>query len=163
MKKVTWGAPQLQNPNSPMIKATKTFKQMWEAGQKLEHEQRTAQEYLQKATPAMVAILEYKLKNNEPLIVMRPLNYQTSEIGSDEGDGFYVNKSAADPKFRDVVKTILPGTALMLKSLDMSLQEFIFVDGQNNEHAINFADRNSLMTQTNVFEEVRKYFEGKEK
>lgn len=165
MKKVSWGPPQLQNPNSPFLKGQKTFKQVWENGMKLEAEQQAAQQYLIKAQPAMVALLEYKLRHREPLVVMRPLRYQTSEIekGDHIDDAFYNRNKDEKPndKFTDVIKTILPGTQLMLKSLDMTLQEFVFEDAMGNEHAINFADRNALMTQTSIYEEVKKYLEIK--
>jgi hypothetical protein len=65
-------------------------------------------------------------------------------------------------KFVDVIKTILPGTQLMLKSIDTMMQEFIFVDAQQREYALNFVERNNLMTQTDVYETVQKYLEGKE-
>lgn len=158
MKKVTWGQPQLQNPNSPFLKGKKTFKEAWAQGQKFEAEQAEAQAYLLKAMPAMVALLEYKLKNQEPLVVMRPLRYQTSELP--EQDGFYKSDSQR-PVFKDVIKTILPGTQIVLKSLDMSLQEFVFQDAQGNEHCLNFTERNNLMTQTNVFEQVKSFLETK--
>jgi hypothetical protein len=111
--------------------------------------------------------LEYKLQAREPLVVMRPLRYQTSDIFKADAvdDAFYNNskRNQGEAKYTDVVKTILPGTQLMLKSLDMSLQEFVFNDAMGNEHAINFADRNALMTQTSIFEEVRNFLETKEK
>lgn len=159
-KKVTWDAPQLQNPNSPFIKGKKTFKEMWERGLKLEEEQQEAQAYLMKAMPLMIALLELKLRKSEPLIVMRPLRYQTSEIPNDE-DGFYKSNSSSNPKFKDVIHTIMPGTQLMLKSLDMALQEFVFEDSTGKEHSMNFAERNNLLTQTNIFEEVKNYLETK--
>lgn len=161
MKKVTWGEPQFQNPNSPFLRKSKSFKEMWEAGQQLEREQEEAQAFLTKAMPAMVALLEYKLRNREPLVVMRPLRYQTSEVQSEDDDGFYKSSSSNVPRFKDVIKTILPGTQLLLKSLDMTLQEFVFEDALGNEHAVNFAERNNLMTQTSIFEEVKKFLEAK--
>lgn len=163
-KSVTWGAPQLQS-NFLGGKKPKTFQEMWKAGQELEKEQQAANEALAKAMPAMAALLEYKLRNNEPLVVMRPLQYQTSEIvkGDEIDDGFYNRNKDEKPndKFTDVMKTIYPGTQLMLKSLDMTLQEFVFQDALGKEHAINFADQRKLLTQTNIFEEVQKFLELK--
>lgn len=130
-------------------------------------EQEQAMEYLKKAFPAMEALLKYKLEHGEPLVVMRPLRYQTSEILKSDSidDNFYnprgLGREKVNDKFVDVVKTIMPGTQLMLKSLDMSLQEFVFTDALDNEHAINFADKPNLMTQTNIFEEVRSFLEIK--
>ena len=165
-KKVTWAEPKLQNMNSPFMKGRKTFKEVWDRAQKMESEQQQAIQFLNKAMPAMVALLEYKLRNHEPLVVMRPLRYQTSEIQGKSGDAvednFYnVRKSEEKPsKFVDVVKEILPGTQLVLKSIDPVLSEFVFEDHAGTEHAISFEDRNKLMTQTNVFEEVKKYIES---
>lgn len=158
-KKVTWGPGKISSAN----RAPGTYNSFQELIQKsnaMKAEQEEAQDYLKKAMPALVAMLDYKLRNQEPLIVMRPLRYQTSEIGgSDDNDGFYsVRKSEANPKFQDSIKTIMPGTRLMLKSLDMSLQEFVFEDGTGKEHALNFCERDNLLTQTNIFEEVRNYF-----
>lgn len=163
MKKVTWGPPVLQS-NFMGGKKPRSFQELWKAGQDLQKEQEQANEYLAKAMPALVALLEYKLKVREPLVVMRPLRYATSEIEkSDEiDDGFYNRRPDEKPKkFVDVVKTILPGTQLMLKSLDMTLQEFVFEDALGNEHALNFAERNNLLTQTNIFEEVKAFLEIK--
>lgn len=164
-KVVNWDQPQLQNKNSPYLKNTKTFKELWKAGQELEKEQGEAEAYLAKAFPAMVALLEYKLRNREPLVVMRPLRYQTSEIVKADAidDAFYNVRRDEKPndKFTDVVKTIMPGTQLMLKSIDTALQEFVFLDAMGKEHALNFAERNNLMTQTSIFEEVRSFLEIK--
>lgn len=129
----------------------------------LRAEQEAAEKYLIKAMPAMVALLEYKLRHREPLIVMRPLRYQTSEIikGDEIDQAYYRNSSPKAEKFEDIIKTILPGTELVLKSLDMALQEFVFTDALGNEHALNFAERNNLLTQTNILEEVKSFLESK--
>lgn len=164
MKKVTWGAPELQKNFMGGIKP-KTFKELWKAGQELEAEQQLAQQALAKAMPAMVALLEYKLRNNEPLVVMRPLRYQTSEIvkGDEIDDSFYNRNKDERPadKFTDVVKTIMPSTQLMLKSLDMAMSEFIFHDAIGKEHCLSFSERNNLLTQTSIYEEVSKFLEIK--
>jgi hypothetical protein len=131
--------------------------------QDLVQEQEAAQNYLKKAFPTMLALLEYRLANGEPLMVMRPLRYQTSEIPqAEEDDGFYqTRKSEGSTKFVDVIKTIMPGTQLVLKALDPVLQEFVFVDAQNKEYALNFVERNNLMTQTDIYETVKSYLEAK--
>ncbi len=164
MKKVNWGPAKIhkaeQKPGT-----YRSYKDFLQKANDLKKEQDEAIEYFQKAYPAMSALLEYKLKNNEPLIVMRPFQYQTSEIqkGDEIDDAFYNRNKDTNPndKFTDVVKTVMPGTQLMLKSLDMALQEFIFEDARGHEHCINFVEKNKLMTQTNVFEEVKKFLEGK--
>lgn len=165
MKKTVWGVPKIASA----IQTPGTHRSMREAFEKsaiLREEQDAANQYLNKAMPAMVALLEYKLRNREPLVVMRPLRYQTSEIekGDAIDDAFYNRRTNDKPndKFTDVIKTILPGTSLMLKSLDMALGEFVFEDGMGNEHALNFAERNNLLTQTNIFEEVRQFLEAVE-
>ena len=165
MKKVTWGPPKVGSANrKPGTYGS--FQEFLQKANSMKQEQEDAEAFLKKAFPAMVALLEYKLKKGEPLIVMRPLRYQTSELpGSDPvDDQFYKGSSQnerVNDKFKDIVKTIMPGTRLMLKSLDMSLQEFVFEDGQGNEHALNFCERNNLMTQTSIFEEVKSYLETK--
>lgn len=158
-KKVSWGDPKIASAK----RAPGTYSSFQELLQKsnaIRAEQEEAQAYLQKAMPAMIALLEYKLRNQEPLVVMRPLRYQTSALNTEEDDGFYKSQ-AQDPKFKDVFKTIMPGTQLVLKSLDMALQEFVFVDAMGNEHALNFAERNNLLTQTSIFEEVKQFLETK--
>ncbi len=165
MKKVVrWDAPKITSGINPGGKARKFFKEEFQKAVERDREQQSAVEYLRKANPVMVSLLEYKLKNREPLIVMRTLQYQTSELQKNEDDdGFYkVKNQSHNEKYVDVLRTILPGTKLVLKSLDMSLQEFIFEDGRGKEHAINFADRDRLMTQTNVFEEVRAFLSNEE-
>lgn len=163
-KVVTWDPPKIA---SAAVRPGhyRSFQEFMAKANVLADEQQAAEAYLRKAMPAMVALLEFKLRNREPLLVMRPLRYQTSEIvkGDAIDDSFYNRRSDDRPndKFTDVVKTILPGTQLVLKSLDTALNEFIFEDGQGIEHCLNFAERNNLMTQTSVFEEVRNYLETK--
>lgn len=158
-KKVNWGDPKIASAK----RAPGTYSSFQELLQKsnaIRAEQEEAQAYLAKAMPAMVALLEYKLRHQEPLVVMRPLRYQTSDLNNEEDDGFYKSRPQ-DPKFKDIVRTIMPGTQLILKSLDMALQEFVFVDAMGNEHALNFSERNNLLTQTNIFEEVKQFLETK--
>lgn len=163
-KIVTWDQPKIA---SAAVKPGhyRSFAEFMAKANALAEEQQAAEAYLQKAMPAMVALLEFKMRTREPLLVMRPLRYQTSEIvkGDAIDDAFYNRRSDDRPadKFTDVIKTILPGTQLILKSLDTALSEFIFEDGMGNEHCLSFSERNNLMTQTSVFEEVRNYLETK--
>lgn len=165
-KTVNWGNAHLASNLRPPG-TYGSYRELLEKSQAIRAEQEQAEEYLKKANPVMVALLEYKLQAREPLVVMRPLRYQTSDIAkADEVDDAFYNRrssSQGESKYTDIIKTILPGTQLMLKSLDMSLQEFVFNDAMGQEHAISFADRNALMTQTSIFEEVRSFLEAKEK
>lgn len=165
MKKVVrWDAPKI---TSSVVRPNgyRTFNDMFKKAIEREKEQNEAQEFLAKMMPVMLALLEHRLKNNEPLTVMRPFRYQTSDLEkNDEDDGFYnkgKNQSGKE-KFVDMIKTINPGTRLSLKIVDHGLQEFVFEDGQGREHAINFAERNNLMTQTDIFEEVKKFIASNE-
>lgn len=158
-KKVVWGKPKI---TSAVQKGYRNYKEFLQKANEVRAEQEQAQEYLRKANPAMTKLLELRMKNGEGLMVMRPLRYRTSEIPQEEDDGFYnVRKSENSiGTFREVVKTIMPGTKLILKSLDMGLNEFIFEDSMGGEHAISFEDKNLLMTQTDIFETVRNLFEA---
>lgn len=160
MKKVTWGEPKITAAQAPGT--YRTYKEMIQKAQLIEAEQQEATAFLQKAMPAMLALLNYKLQNNQPLVVMRPLRYATSEMHQEEDDdGFYKSSaSSSSPKFKDVVKVIMPGTQLVLKSLDMAMNEFIFQDAQGKEYALNFCERNNLLTQTSIFEEVKNYIKN---
>lgn len=127
-----------------------------------EQEQDAANEYLKKAQVPMSTLLDMRLQERQPLIVMRPLSYVTSVMNTeDEDDGFYNMSKSSAPKFVDKRVTVLPGTQLLIKALDPHLQEFIFEDGTGKEHAISFAYRNALLTQTDIWETTQKYFEGK--
>ncbi len=165
MKKVTWDAPKISSATT-RPGHYRSYQEFLQKANVLVEEQQAAEAYLAKAMPAMVALLEYKLRIGEPLLVMRPLRYQTSEIqkGDAIDDSFYRGNSQnekVNDKFTDVIKTILPGTQLVLKSLDTALSEFVFEDGMGKEHAMSFAERNNLLTQTSIFEEVRNYLEVK--
>jgi hypothetical protein len=166
MKKVvTWGSPKIASAKKA-AGSYGSYAEFLAKSNAIHAEQELANEYLSKAMPALVALLDYKLRNHEPLIVMRPLRYQTSDVAKADpvDDAFYNNSkrsSQGEAKYTDVIRTILPGTQLMLKSLDMTLQEFVFNDAMGNEHAISFVDRNALMTQTSIFEEVRSFLETK--
>lgn len=157
-KKVVWRQPKIAS--SKMQGKYRTMKEAIQKSNKMLDEQRQAMEYLQKATPAMTELLKMRMVERRPLIVMRPLQYRTSELNkAQEDDGFYANAQPQNRHFVDVMKTIMPGTQLIFKSMDQTLMEFIFEDKQGGEHAISFDDKNLLMTQTDVFETVRKLFE----
>lgn len=132
----------------------------------LRKEQEDAQAYLMKAMPVMTVLLQHRLMNNEPLTVMRPLRYQTSELQSKvngDDDGFYNTRKSeiVNDRFIDVIKTITPGTQLILKSIDTMMKEFIFQDAVGNEHVLNFVEKNNLMTQTDIYEMAKNYLEGR--
>ena len=138
-----------------------SFREKMEKAHDVLDEQRRAQEYLAKASFPMAKLLEIRMSKGEPLIVMRPLMYQTSGFAEEEeDDGFYVKKSEqVNPKFVDITVTIHPGTQLVLKSLNPSLQQFVFEDAMGKEHEISYTQKDLLMTQTDIFETVQKYFE----
>lgn len=158
-KKVAWPEPKISS-----AKVAGTYRSMKEAIRKSNEaleEQRLAQEYLRKAEPAMNELFKMRVQNGTPLTVMRPLTYRTSVLNkSGEDDGFYNNPQPAQAKFVDDQRTIMPGTQLILKSIDPTLREFIFNDPLGKEHPISFDDKHLLMTQTDVFETVRQLIDG---
>lgn len=165
MKKVVWGEGKYSS--QPQRGHYRSLAEAMEKGDRFRAEQEKAMSYLEKAMPAMLKLLEIRMTNAQPLIVMRPFQYQTSMLKSqmeDELDRSFYNsdkQSGADNKFVNVMKTVNPGTQLMLKALDPTMREFIFVDGMGAEHPISYDDRNKLLTQTDIFETVQKLFEGK--
>lgn len=166
MKKVVWGDGKFSSAVRPGH--YRSIGEALEKSDRLRMEQEKAQSYLVKALPAMLKLLEIRIENREPLTVMRPLSYQTSvlksELEDDLDKSFYntdKNVAQGQDKFVDTVKTINPGTQIILKALDPNLREFIFRDGMGKEHAISYDARNSLLTQTDIFEVVQKLFEGK--
>lgn len=151
-----------------------SLQEMVQKAESFRQEQLNAQAYLAKAQPAMLKLLEIRLTKGIPLVVMRPLQFQTSCLKSELDDemdrsfygGVHANgdnefQKAQNANYVDTVKTIVPGTQLVLKSLDPQMQEFVFEDAQGKEYAINYADRNKLLTQTDIFETVQKYLEEK--
>ena len=169
MKKVVW--PTAKLTSSKRAGTYGSFGELVEKANKLRAEQEAAQAYLNKAMPAMLKLLEIRMTNGEPLTVMRPLRYQTSDFAKSQKDmddidrSFYNNRrmeESGDPgKFVDKIVTINPGTQIVLKALDVPMREFIFNDAMGNEHAISFDERNNLMTQTDIFETVRKLLGNK--
>jgi hypothetical protein len=166
MKKVVWGEGKYSSATRPGH--YRSLAEAMEKGERLRAEQEKAQSYLVKALPAMLKLLEIRMTNGEPLTVMRPLRYSTSclksEMEDDLDKSFYntdKNVAQGQDKFIDVVKTINPGTQIMLKALDPNLREFVFKDGMGKEHAISYDERNSILTQTDIFETVQKLFESK--
>lgn len=176
-KKVVWE----EGPYKPKRKAGtySSYGDFLEKAERLRSEQEAAQNYLAKARPAMAKLLEIRMTNGEPLTVMRPLRYRATVLqsqlrkGQDDADAlFYGGVTAAtdstrteaekakNAKFIETVVTINPGTQIVLKSIDPNLQEFVFQDAVGEEHAISYADRDALMTQTDVFETVQKLMEG---
>jgi hypothetical protein len=152
-KTVNWPAPKVTSAKRA-AGSYGSFKEFAQKADALAQEQERAQEYLGKAFPVMLKLLEYRLRNQEPLIVMRPLRYQTSEMEKSDDP-----RSTRIGKFVDRIAVINPGTQLVLKAIDPTLQEFVFEDAQKREYALNFVERNNLMTQTDIYETVRNYLE----
>lgn len=164
MKRVSWPEPKIHEPKRK-AGTYGSFREMMAKTEGIRKEQEQAQEFLQKAHPYMLKLLEYRLANNHPLTVMRPFRYQTSEIQkAEEDDGFYSNRrSSSIPKFVDVIKVITPGTQLVLKSIDNMMQEFIFEDALNKEYCLSFSERDNMMTQTDIWETTRDFLDKQSK
>lgn len=122
-------------------------------------EQEKAEELLKKAHGPMNELLKVRLLERTPLKVVRDFAYRASAMeNEEEDDGFYqIKKSESIGKFKDVRKVCTAGTVLMFKSLDMGLREFIFKDQTNKEHAISFDDKNLLLTNTSIYQDVCKF------
>lgn len=164
MKKVVWGQPKLTS--AKFTGKYGSYAELVKKANVMREQQEAAEAYLAKARPAMAKLLEIRMTNKEPITVVRPLRYQTSvldsELRDEIDDSFYnTRKSQSLGKYVDVIKVIDPGTQLIFKSLDPHLQEFIFEDATGKEHAISFAERNALMTQTDIYETVKLLFENK--
>lgn len=164
MKKiVSWPEPKISSAKRAPG-SYGSFREFMSKSEAIQAEQEAAQNFLKKAYPVMSGLLEHRLSTGEPLIVMRPLRYQTAELQgqNEQDDNFYnTRKSEGQHKFVDVVKTINPGTQLILKGIDTVLQEFLFEDAVGNEHALHFVEKNNLMTQTDIYEVVKEYMDNK--
>lgn len=163
-KSVVWGAPKITSAKMAPGHY-RNYQEFAKVQNARAAEQQEAQEYLHKAYPLMEALFKLKIETKEPFFIMRPLRYQTSEIqkADEVDDAFYrgsSNNEKVNDKFVDTIKTIMPGTQIVLKSLDMSLQEFVFEDAMNQEHAINFVDAKNIMMQSDIFESVKSFLQG---
>lgn len=145
-KKVVWGEPILTKKERKAGEYG-SYKEFLVKANKVHEEQQKAQEYLQKALKPMLMLLEMRLSKGSPLIVRRPLEYSCSKFNPQSGS------------FVSAKDVVLPGTKLLLKSLDPHLREFVFIDGQGNEVAISYDEKNKLMTQTDIFETAQEYLE----
>lgn len=159
-KVVTWGPPQLVDPNSPFAKKQgfSSLAEKFQAAQMERDEVEGAELFLQKARPAMLALLEIKMRNREPIYVMRPIAY--------EGTGFEKSYDPRDPSIvinsKPVVerKMLLPGNRILFKSIDPNLHLFIFEDPRGEEVEIPFNDRDLLLTKTDIYEQVKNFMES---
>lgn len=132
-----------------------------------ENEMRAAEEQLAKAYPAMEALLKTRMANKTPLVIQRPLMYVANEMVTTYGQRHnpetgWMEDDLDDPRgsyFKDVRKSVEPGTQLILKSLDHNLQEFVFEDQTGEEVAIPYEAKTALMTCTNIYEDVRAFIE----
>lgn len=115
-----------------------------------------AQNLMKSQAPLMERILLHTLAQTKTLYVNRSLKFQTSELSTEQEDPdnfYFVRKSQESlGKYVDVVKEIPAGTTLMLKSLDPTMQEFIFLDQHQREWAIPYVSKPALCTQTHVYE-----------
>src|SRR5882672_6042591 len=84
MKKVVWGDGKFTS--QPRPGHYRSYGELLQKSELIRAEQEQAQAYLQKAFPALVKLLEMRLTAGDPLIVMRPLRYQTSVLKSEMED-----------------------------------------------------------------------------
>lgn len=111
--------------------------------------QQEVEENLEKMLPAMEKLYVIRLHNHTPLKVMRPIIYQTSELQkSTRGD------EMVNGKYTDVQKRINPGTELMVKSINPSMQMLVFEDSRGEEIEISFSEQKKLIMNTDIYETV---------
>ena len=165
MKKVVWEPAKLNA--APRPGQYRSMAELIQKSEAIRQEQAQAMACLQKAMPAMLTLLGIRIQNGEALRVMRPIKYTTSclksEMETELDKSFYnSNKNgSANDHFVDVIKTINPGTTLVIKALNPSLREFVCEDGMGNSHDISFDERNVLLTQTDIFETIQKLLDNK--
>ena len=123
-----------------------------------QNEEATA--YLQKAMLPMLELLNFRLAKGIPLVVTRDISYTVSDVEAEEDDGFYLRKADSIGQFKNFRKAIPAGSSLLLKSLDSGLQEFILVDQNQKEHPISFDEKNVLLTNTDIYDDVRNFIES---
>lgn len=170
-KKINWeaihtphGSRALPGAHQPKYRSGRDY---FAKAEEQMYEQQQAQEMLQKAQPAMETLLKSRLMSKTPLVVMRPLVYQTSEMVTtyeqieDRENGGWKDDldNARGSYFTDVQKSIRPGTQLVLKSLDPNLQEFIFEDQNGKEIVLPYVAQQQLMISTNIYEDVNKFLQ----
>lgn len=114
--------------------------------------QEEIQTFMQKAGPALAALLKCRLGSGSPITVMRAFPYMSNELV----------KSDHSEYFKDIQKIISPGTQLILKSLDPNLQEFIFEDQNHKEVVLPYVAQEQLMTNTDIYESVINFIKQKE-
>lgn len=159
---VQWPEPKIQSSLSSASQGT-TMQERFAGYEQERIQLEKAEALLRKATAPMAELLKIRLSKGTPLKVMRSLTYSTSTIGGNkeepEDDFYIVRKSESSiGEFKDVKVTIPVGTDLLLKSLDPTMQEFIF-DGNGQEHCIPYCEQNLLMTHTDIYESVEKYID----
>lgn len=152
-KKVDWNQT-YRPPQRKLGGQYSSAKEMFAKAAEREIERQRAQENLQKAMPAFEALLKCRLSNGTALRVMRPIRYQTSELQK-----HMMGDEMRGGKFQDVVKVLEPGTEMVLKSIDNTMQEFIFQGTDGEEIVLPFTVKKELMMQTNVYEDTIKFIE----
>ncbi len=166
MKKVDWNSSYKPFGSQTVSGAQPKYssgREYLAKGLELEKEQNTIKENFKKAFPVLEALLKSRMESRTPIVVLRPFQYMTSEIVhnyqqvEDRENGGWKNGEVINSAFRDVKKSLRPGTKLTLRGLDHNLQEFIFEDQNGNEVVLPYNAKNGLMTQTNIYEDVTKF------
>lgn len=175
-KKIDWSKTKINHGDRALPGQGKpkygSMREYLQKGQQRETEQEEIKIFMAKALPAMEALLRCRLQDKTPLTVMRELKYQTSELVHQYNGNEVFNEATGEwerPKdaeimkssFQDVVKSLQPGTQLVLKSLDHNLQEFIFADQSGKEVVMPYASKEALMMQTNIYEDVLNFINSK--
>jgi len=170
-KKINWDAIHIPHGSRSVNKPKySSHKEYMAKAQETMVQQQLAEETLRKAQPAMETLLKSRLMSKTPIVVQRPVVYQTSEMKTtyeqieDRENGGWKDDldNARGSYFEDVQKAIRPGTELILKSLDPNLQEFIFEDQNKNEVVIPYAAQQQLMVNTNIYEDVNEFLQNYE-
>lgn len=127
------------------------IKELFSKALENEKAQESRMEFLQKAQPLFETLLKSRMESGTELKVLRPLVYQTSVLTGSEFNSKFINTQMV----------VNPGTSLILKSIDPTIQEFIFKDQNGNEIALPFSSKQNLITSTNIYEDVVNFLNSK--
>jgi hypothetical protein len=148
MKKVTWDEPLLQNPASPYLAKGPSFRDITAKWESSRIEQEARAEFIAKAKPGMLAIMELKIRSNEAFKVLHPIQYRGSTLDVQSG------------RFQESMNIIHPGSEVIVKSISPQTSTWILEDNQGQEHEIAFSEQEALMFCTDVYQTVESFLKG---
>lgn len=138
--------------NRRKVTGGSTMKEKFQKGREQLQAQENRAEFMKKSLPILKNALLMAITSKTPILLKSSVNNPTETLGGiskneeDEFPDFYnsspsMQNDGSNAKFEEVMETIPAGTALIFKSFDKTLDQFIFKGSNGQDYAIYTKDK----------------------